>query len=70
MNEDLLILSRARYLVERAALEEFGVTEVCYEEAEAAVGLSECLLRAEGTEDRRIETELQAIRSEFALRRP
>jgi CPA2 family monovalent cation:H+ antiporter-2 len=69
LNENLIILSRARYLAERATLEEFGVTEVCYEEAEAAVGLSECLLRAEGAEEQKISEESRRIRLEFALKK-
>ncbi len=69
LNPELMIFSRARYLAERADLEEFGVTEACYEEAEATVGLSECLLRAEGAPEQQIEATLQQIRGEFSLHR-
>jgi CPA2 family monovalent cation:H+ antiporter-2 len=68
MKPDLRILVRARYVAERPLLEEFGVTAVVYEEAEAAVGLSELLLRAEGTDEERIRAEGGKIRAEFALR--
>ncbi len=67
LNPDLKILTRARYLAERADHEEFGVTEAWYEEAEAAVGLSEILLRAEGADKQRIEEDLKRIRFEFSL---
>ncbi|HEX7900881.1 MAG TPA: cation:proton antiporter [Planctomycetota bacterium] len=72
LNPDLLIFSRARYLAERGTLEEFGVTAVCYEEAESASGLAEFLLRAEGAPEDRIEKELDGIAAELAVprRRP
>lgn len=68
MNPGLAVLSRARYLAERASLEDFGVTAVCYEEAEAAVGLSELLLRSEGAPQARIDEECGRIRAELAPR--
>jgi CPA2 family monovalent cation:H+ antiporter-2 len=68
LNADLHILSRARYVAERTMLEEFGVTAVVYEEAEAAVGLSELLLRAEKAPEEKIRSESDRIRSEFALK--
>jgi monovalent cation:H+ antiporter-2, CPA2 family len=72
LNPDIQIFSRARYLAERGTLEEFGVTAVCYEEAEAASGLAEFLLRAEGAPEERIERELDRIAAELAVprRRP
>lgn len=72
LNPDIQIFSRARYLAERGNLEEFGVTAVCYEEAEAAQGLAEFLLRAEGAPEERIEKELDRISEELAVprRRP
>ena len=46
------------------------MTAVCYEEAEAAVGLSELLLRAEGAPMARIQEEGDRIRAEFDVRKP
>jgi hypothetical protein len=40
-----------------------GVTEVRYKEAEAAVGLTEMLLRSEGADDARVAQEARRIRS-------
>jgi CPA2 family monovalent cation:H+ antiporter-2 len=65
LNEELRIFSRARFLTERAMLERLGVTEVCYEEAEAAVGIAELLLRSEGADDARVAAEARRIREEF-----
>ncbi len=67
LNPDVQIFSRARYLTERGILERIGVTEACYEEAEAAARLAELLLRAEGAEEGRIRSEVAEIRNELAL---
>lgn len=67
LNKDLKIFSRARYIKERVMLEEFGVTEVCYEEAEAAVGLSKLLLNTEGVDGLKIEERTKQIREELAI---
>ncbi len=67
LNDRIQILSRAHYLAERAALEAHGVAAVCYEEAEAAVGLSEFLLRAEEAPEERILSEIKRIRGEWTL---
>jgi K+:H+ antiporter len=69
LNPGLTIMSRARYLGERQALSELGVDAVVYEEVEAAVGLTELLLRAEGTAEESIDAETRRIRAEFAPRR-
>ncbi|HUR38938.1 MAG TPA: cation:proton antiporter, partial [Planctomycetota bacterium] len=69
LNADLKILVRAHYLNEKVALQELGVTAVCYEEGEAAVGLSELLLRAEGAPEARIREEGDRIRAEFDVRK-
>jgi hypothetical protein len=45
------------------------VTAASYEEAEAAVGLSELLLRAEGAPQTKIDDEAGRIRAEFDVRR-
>jgi len=65
LNDSIVILVRARYLAERVMLEDLGATSVCYEEAEAAVGLSEFLLRAVGVEERLIQAESGKIRAEL-----
>jgi CPA2 family monovalent cation:H+ antiporter-2 len=68
LKEDLFILVRARYLAERATLEEFGITAACYDEQETAVGMAELLLGALGTEDERIREEAERIRAELSSR--
>ncbi len=69
LNPDLRIFVRARYLGERAWLEEIGATDVCYEEAEAAIGLASLLLREVGAGEERVRDELQRIRGSLALQR-
>ena len=67
LNPDLKIFVRARYVGERAWLEEIGVTEVAYEEAEAACGLGSLLLRAVGATEQQIDAEMDRIRKGFAV---
>jgi len=69
LNPDLNLIVRARYLTEKKVLGELGVTSASYEEAEAAVGLSELLLRAEGAPQARIDDEAGRIRAEFDVKR-
>ncbi len=66
LNENVIIYSRARYITERAMLEKIGVSKVCYEEAEAAVGIAEMVLQDEGASDARIKAEVADIREQFA----
>jgi CPA2 family monovalent cation:H+ antiporter-2 len=68
LNENIKIFSRAHYLTERDALEELGVTEICYEEAEAAVGLARLILAEEGADDERAKASIGKLRYELALR--
>ncbi len=68
-NPDIKILVRARYLAERAMLEELGTTAVCYEEAEAAVALADLLLREVGADGKQIQEEAARIREEWAPRK-
>jgi CPA2 family monovalent cation:H+ antiporter-2 len=68
LNENIKIFSRAHYLTERDALEELGVTEICYEEAEAAVGLARLILAEEGAEDKRAAASIDELRAALALR--
>ncbi len=69
LNAELNIIVRAHYLTEKKALAELGVTAVAYEEAEAAVALSELLLRAEGAAQPKIDEEAGRIRAEFDVKR-
>ena len=68
LNARLKVFVRARYLEERAWLEEIGATAACFEEAEAAIGLSTLLLHEMGASDERIEKEQQRIRQRAAFR--
>ena len=66
VNPDLQVISRSHYVGEREPLRRLGVTAVVYDEVEAAVGLTELLLRAEGTSEERIEAETRRVRAEFS----
>jgi CPA2 family monovalent cation:H+ antiporter-2 len=70
LNPDLKIFVRARYVGERAWLEEIGVTEVAYEEAEAACGLGSLLLHEVGATGEQIDAEMDRIRKGFAVSQP
>ena len=65
LNENVIICSRARYITERAMLEKIGVSKVCYEEAESAVGIAEMVLQNEGVNDAKIKEEMANIRGQF-----
>jgi CPA2 family monovalent cation:H+ antiporter-2 len=67
LNPHVKVFVRARYLDERAWLDEIGVTEATYEEAEAAIGLASLLLKEVGADEDRIEGELRKIRARLAL---
>jgi len=69
LNPELHVFTRARYLQERAWLEEVGVTDICFEEAETAIGLAILLLREVGADYGRIQKEIQTIRAELGMRR-
>lgn len=69
LNPGLHVFARARYLQERAWLEEVGVDDICIEEAETAIGLAILLLREVGADYGRIQKEIQAIRAELGMRR-
>jgi CPA2 family monovalent cation:H+ antiporter-2 len=66
LNPRLQILVRARYLRERADLEQAGASAACYEEAEAAVALARHVLRDIGQDGATIEQESERIRRELA----
>jgi CPA2 family monovalent cation:H+ antiporter-2 len=69
LNPELHVFARARYLQERAWFEEIGVTDICIEEAETAIGLAILLLREVGADGERIQKEIHKIRAELGMRR-
>jgi CPA2 family monovalent cation:H+ antiporter-2 len=69
INPDLRVFARARYLQERAWLDEIGVTDACIEEAETAIGLAILLLRVMGAEGKRIQQEIEKIRADLGLQK-
>jgi CPA2 family monovalent cation:H+ antiporter-2 len=69
LNPDLHVITRARYVHERAWLEEVGATEVCTEEAETAVGLATVLLREVGADKKRVRQEIERIERELGSHR-
>jgi len=66
LHPGLHVVARARYLGERSVLEGMDVASVCFDELEAAAGLSEIILRAEGTPEDRIAREIDRIRRAMA----
>jgi len=60
------ILVRARYLRERAELEQAGADVACFEEAEAAGALAERVLRDLGRDETAARSEGERVRREFA----
>lgn len=67
MNPELKVFVRARYLGERAWLEEIGATEVCFEEGEVAIGLAALLLREMGADEDRFRRDLRRARVRLAF---
>lgn len=70
LNPELRVFARARYIQERAWLEEIGATEICTEEAETALGLAVLILREVGADEQRIQDEIKRIERELSVRRP
>jgi len=66
LNPGLRVFVRARYIKERAWLEEVGATDITTEEAEIAIGLAILLLKKVGADEDRIRKEIQKIRRELA----
>lgn len=62
LNPQLRILVRARYLRERADLEQAGATAAVFEEAEAAVGLARLVLADTGAHSETIEKQVRELR--------
>ncbi len=69
MKPEVRVFARARYLNERAWLEEVGASEVCTEEGEMAVGLALLLLRKVGADRARVRDELKRIEVELGVYR-
>jgi monovalent cation:H+ antiporter-2, CPA2 family len=69
LNPQVHVFARARYLEERSWFDEIGVTDVCIEEAETAIGLAIQLLRVVGAEGSRIQKEIDKIRAELGISR-
>lgn len=67
LNPDLRIFVRARYLQERAWLQEVGATSIVTEEAETALGLAVQLLREVGADEERIRKEIRNIQKKFEV---
>ena len=68
INPDIAIITRARYVGEKAMLEDSGATQVAYEEAEVAVRLAEFLLRQTGASEDAIADESARLQAENARR--
>jgi CPA2 family monovalent cation:H+ antiporter-2 len=68
LNPKLRVFVRARYLAERAWLEEMGADGICFEEGEAAVGLAAMLLPEVGADEERVRMELRRLRLRFSAR--
>ncbi len=69
LNPDLLVFARARYVNERAWLEEIGATQICIEEAEAAVGLADLILREVGANEERVREEIARVHKQLGIHR-
>lgn len=65
VNPEIKVFVRARYLRERAELEQAGADAVAYEEAEAAVGLARLVLFDQGADAELVRHETTRIRQEF-----
>lgn len=65
LNPTLRVFVRARYIQERAWLEEVGATDICTDEAESARGLAMLLLREVGADEARIQKEVMIIQENF-----
>jgi CPA2 family monovalent cation:H+ antiporter-2 len=66
LNPACRIFVRARYLRERPELEQAGASAACFEEIEAAVALTEQLLRDLGRDEGTVTRESERIRKDFA----
>ncbi|MFO8163440.1 MAG: cation:proton antiporter [Thermodesulfobacteriota bacterium] len=67
LNPEIHVFTRARYLKERAWLEEMGATNICIEEAETAIGCAIQILREVGADGNQIQKEIQKIRGALGM---
>jgi monovalent cation:H+ antiporter-2, CPA2 family len=65
LNEKIRVFARARYLKERAWLEEVGADAVVTEEGETAIGLAAMLLKEVGADEDRVREEIRKIHDEL-----
>ena len=65
LNENIRVFARARYLKERAWLEEVGANAVVTEEGETAIGLAAMLLKEVGADEDRVREEIRKIHDEL-----
>jgi CPA2 family monovalent cation:H+ antiporter-2 len=65
LNPEARVFARARYIGERAWLEEVGAAGIVTEEAETAVGLAVLLLREVGADKQRVHDEVLRIQTEM-----
>ena len=67
MNPDVRVFARARYLKEKAWLEELGTAGMVTEEGETAIGLAALLLRELNADEQLIQEEIRRVQKEFSL---
>jgi monovalent cation:H+ antiporter-2, CPA2 family len=65
INPAMKVFVRARYVSERAELEQAGADGVCYEEAEAAVALSRLVLFDRGADEETVRRETTRLRQRY-----
>src|SRR5688500_4609730 len=70
INPDMKVFVRARYMLERAELEQLGADSAVYEEVEAAIGLARLVLFDRGLAPDRVRGELTRLRQEFLKPQP
>jgi CPA2 family monovalent cation:H+ antiporter-2 len=68
VNPEICVISRARYLAERAGLEEAGANHIAYEEAEVAAELARLLLAQLDVRPELLDEEISRLRREIAVR--
>jgi len=70
LNPDVRVFARARYINEKAWLEEVGATGIVTEEGETAVSLAVLLLEEIGADKHRIRVETRKIQQQLQIRPP
>lgn len=70
LNPDVRVFARARYINEKAWLEEVGATGIVTEEGETAVSLAVLLLEEIGADKNRIRVETRKIQQQLQIRPP